>query len=895
MAADRPAPLATYRLQLGPGFGFAEAGGLGGYLDRLGITHVYLSPVLQAAPGSTHGYDVVDHSRASDDLGGEHGFRAMVAALHEVGLGVVLDVVPNHMAAALPQNRWWWDVLENGPSSFWGSFFDIDWDPPESTLRNRVLLPILGRRYGRVLEAREVALAYDEGSFTIHYFDHVLPVAPRSLDRVLADAARQTASPELGFLADALGELPLAWVTDRASVRRRHRDKGVLLDRVAALYRSDVGVGAAVDAAVDAVNKDPVLLDGLLERQNYRLAFWRTADQQLDYRRFFDIDTLVALRVEEADVLEETHAHVFEWVASGLVDGLRIDHIDGLAVPEGYLRTVEERTGGAWVVVEKILEAGEELPPSWPVAGTTGYDFLNVVGKLFVDPAGEQPLTAALATLTGDESSPEEVIRTGKELIVETSLVADLNRVGERALRLAEQTPGLRDVTRAEVHAALRALVVAFPVYRTYASGRPADQIDLAVLERAAADARAPEVDDDVLGFLLDVLAGRSGQDEARLDVARRFEQLTGPVMAKGVEDTAFYRYFRLVVHNEVGSDLAEWATTPEEWHEHGARRAAAGDGSLLATSTHDTKRSEDVRARLVLLSEIPGRWADAARAWSAMAGRHRAHGYPDPGTEYLLFQTLVGAWPLSTERALEYARKATREAKVHTSWTDPDPTYDAAVEGWVRGVLADPELTGAVDAFVAGLVEPGRVVSLAQTLCKLTAPGVPDVYQGTELWDLSLVDPDNRRPVDYGARSTLLGEIEEGGVSAADALARSDEGLPKLLLTARALHLRRARPECFAPGAGYQALDVDGPAATNAVACGRGRRGEPREVVAVVPRLVLGWAARTDGWAGTAVTLPPGRWLDVLTGAVHPGGAVPVAGLLAGFPVALLERAPHG
>ncbi|HEY2429920.1 MAG TPA: malto-oligosyltrehalose synthase [Acidimicrobiales bacterium] len=886
-------PRATYRLQLTPGFGFGEAAEVAGYLARLGVSHAYLSPVLQAAPGSTHGYDVVDHSKASDALGGEHGFRALVASLRDVGLGVVLDVVPNHMAAALPENRWWWDVLENGPSSFWGSFFDIDWDPPEATLRNRVLLPLLGQRYGRALEAGEVTLAYEEGSFTIRYFEHVLPVAPRSLDRLLADAARQTASPELGFLADALGELPLAWVTDRASVRRRHRDKGVLLDRVAALYRSDPGVAAAVDTAIATVNKDPEILDALLERQNYRLAFWRTADQQLDYRRFFDIDTLVALRVEEEEVLEETHAHVFEWVASGLVDGLRIDHIDGLAAPERYLRTLEARTGGAWVVVEKILESGERLPASWPVAGTTGYDFLNVVARLFVDAAGEAPLTAVLETITGDASPAEEVIRAGKELIVDTSLAADVNRLVERTLRLAEQSPGLRDVTRADVHAAVRALVVAFPVYRTYGSGRPADAADLAVLERAAADvrARAPEVDDDVLGFLVDLLAGRSRSDAGRVDVARRFEQLTGPVMAKGVEDTAFYRYLRLIALNEVGSDLGAWAITPAQWHERAARMAAGGDGSLLATSTHDTKRGEDVRARLVLLSEIPAKWAAAVAAWSSRAGRYRTRGFPDPDTEYLLFQTLVGAWPLSVERALEYARKATREAKVHTSWTDPDPAFDDAVEGWLRGVLADPELTGAVEGLVAGMVEPGRVVSLAQALCKLTAPGVPDLYQGTELWDLSLVDPDNRRPVDYDVRSALLAEIERGDVDAAAALSRSGEGLPKLLVTTRALHVRRARPESFAPGAGYTALDVVGPAAAHVVAYGRGPSGAPVDVVTVIPRLVLRWAARPDGWGGTTVVLPPGTWRNVFTGAIQPGGPAEVAGVLGGFPVALLER----
>ncbi len=943
-AWERRLPLATYRLQMTPDFGFAEAAGLAPYLARLGVTHAYLSPVLQAAPGSTHGYDVVDHSKASDELGGEEAFRAMVASLHAAGLGVVLDVVPNHMAAALPENRWWWDVLENGPSSFWGSFFDIDWDPPDQTLRNRVLLPILGQRYGRVLAAGEVAVTYDGRSFTVGYHDNVLPVAPRSLDRVLADAAGSVGSPELEFIAGALGDLPPAWATDRDSVRRRHRDKGVLLDRVASLYESDPGLASAIDGSLAALNADPALLDALLERQNYRLAYWRTADQQLDYRRFFDIDTLVALRVEDAEVFAETHAHVFDWVREGSVDGLRIDHIDGLGAPGRYLERLQDQTGGAWVVVEKILESGERLPPGWPVAGTTGYDFMNVVAKLFVDPAGCGPLTSALATLTGDRAQPDDVIRVGKELILDTSLAADLNRVVERVLRLTEATPALRDVTRAEVHTAVRALVVAFPVYRTYGAGTPARPEDVAIIERAAGTARAvvPEIDEDLLAFVVELLTGRGGPDPARLDVARRFEQLTGPVMAKGVEDTAFYRYHRLVAENEVGSDLTQWATSIDEWHRHCLDAVRRGDGSMLATSTHDTKRSEDVRARLVMLSEIPDRWSAAVREWRSATDRHRTSvspqtTYPDRGTEYLLYQAFVGAWPLTVERALGYARKATREAKLHTSWTDSDEAYDKAVEAWVRGVLSDASFVVPLSSFVDSLVEPGRVVALAQALCKLTAPGVPDLYQGSELWDLSLVDPDNRRPVDYGLRARLLEEVASGQVGAADALGRADSGLAKLVVTARALDVRRRRPACFEAAAGYTALVVTGPAADHVVAFARapavvGVRGEAApgrawperhaggagpseaapgrawperraggvgpgeagsriEVVTVVPRLVLGWAARPDGWAGTSIEVGPGRWHDVLTGRVHQGPTLAVGELLDAFPVALLER----
>jgi len=913
-AWSRREPLATYRLQLRPDFGFERAAELAPYLHRLGVTHAYLSPVLQAAPDSTHGYDVVDHSRASDALGGERQFLAMVEAFHAEQVGVVLDVVPNHMAAALPHNRWWWDVLENGPASFWAAFFDIDWDPPETSLRNRVLLPVLASRYGRALQAADLRLDFDGRGFTVRYVDHVFPVSPRSLDSVLTDAARRTGSPELEFLAAALGGLPPSSATDRDSQRRRHRDKGVLLDLVANLCSADPGISQAVSDAVAAVNADPDALDSLLERQNYRLSYWRSGVEQLDYRRFFDIDTLVALRVEDPEVFAETHDHILEWVRQGLVDGLRIDHVDGLANPQRYLERLAEATGGAWVAVEKVLSPGEELPASWAAAGTTGYDFCNLVTRLFIAPAGHDPLTHALAVMTGDVTDPVAVARDGKAQILDTSLAADLNRVVERVVRLTEQTAALRDVTRPEVGAALRGMIVAFPTYRAYSAGTTVRAADRKRVEEAAAEVarRTPDVDEDLLGFLVDLLTGGGRPELARLDAVRRFEQLTGPVMAKGVEDTAFYRYHRLVAANEVGADLSQWAVTPAEWHAHWLDPEVSRGGSLLASSTHDTKRAEDVRARLVLLSEIPERWVDAVRGWRKFTDRHRVDGqggatWPDRSVEYLLFQTFFGAWPLSAERAVAYALKAAREAKLHTSWTDRNVAYEEALEAWVRRSLGDPEFVSALGGFVGQLLGPGRVVGLAQTLCKLTCPGIPDLYQGTELWDLSLVDPDNRRPVDFDLRRRLLEEIAAGRVGAAEALARADEGLPKLLVVTRALELRARRPGCFGPTAGYTPLATAGPAAEQVVAFGRlaatgaaGARapgaGSAPDVVTVVPRLVLGLSAG-GGWDGTTVDLPVGRWQDRLSGAVSnsDGGGAAVEQLLAAFPVALLERLPDG
>ena len=915
MSPDRPAPRgavgATYRVQLNAGFTFDDAAAVAGYLRRLGITHLYCSPYLQAAAGSTHGYDVIDHGRLNAELGGADGHARMTRALEEQGIGQVLDIVPNHMALAGPDNGWWWDVLENGPSSQYAAYFDIDWDPPETKLMATVLVPVLGDHYGRVLEAGELQVVREGGSFVVRYYDHEMPLSPRSLDGLVSDAARRLRGAagdvpsadaglvdELESVALASSRLPHALATDRASQRERHRDKEVLRNRLARLAEEEPTVAAALDEAVKAVNEDHDALDALLQRQNYRLAYWRTAGRELDYRRFFDINTLVALRTEDEQVFDDTHALVLELVASGVLDGLRVDHVDGLLDPAGYLRRLRARSGhGTYLVVEKILEPGEPLPASWPVQGTSGYDFLNRVGSLFVDPAGEGPITELYHDFTGESAPYDDVVWLAKQQIMRTALAADVERVTAAAVQVCERQRRYRDYTRPELRDTLRELAAAFGVYRTYVvPGEPVAEADVAAVEAAVrgAAARRPDLDTDLLAFLGDVLLLRhgplttpvppGGPDPAEA-LAVRFQQLTAPVMAKGVEDTAFYRFNRLVSLNEVGGDPSRFGRPVEEFHRVNRSAAAEWPQAMLATSTHDTKRSEDVRARISLLSEMPDAWGRAVRRWSARNERHRrGEGLPDRNLEYLLYQVLVGAWPLDGERAAAYLDKAAREAKVHTSWTDPVPEYDDAVQAFVAGALGDAEFVRDLERFAAPLVEAGRVTSLAQAALRLTAPGVPDTYQGTEVWDLSLVDPDNRRPVDYRSRAALLDAL--AGAGPAEALARADEGGPKLWLVHRLLGVRRERPAPFGAGAGYEPLRAAGPQAGHVVGFVRGG-----EVAVVVPRLVLG-LARAGGWAGTTVALPPGHWSSALNGgAAEGGGDVLLAGLLAEFPVAVLVR----
>jgi (1->4)-alpha-D-glucan 1-alpha-D-glucosylmutase len=874
---------ATYRLQLHAGFGFEAAAALAPYLAALGVSHLYSSPVLEAVPGSMHGYDVVDHSRVSGDLGGERGRRLLAQALAREGLGLLLDVVPNHMAIHA-RNRWWWDVLENGSSSRYAAYFDVDWDPPESKLHDTILLPVLGDHYGRVLDRGELRLERDGGGFLVRYLEHSWPAAPRSLDGLLAAAAERCGSQELSFLAESFGRLPLPRLDDRRGFHRRHRDKEALKRLLDQLLRADPEAGAAVDAEVAATNADADRLHAVLDRQNYRLAFWRAAAQDLGYRRFFDVNSLVALRAEDERVFAETHVLVLDWLRSGALDGVRVDHPDGLREPQAYFERLRASAPDSWIVAEKVLVPGEDLPPGWPVEGTTGYDFAGLVLGLFVDPVGERPLTGLYTDFTGQPADFAAVAREKKRFVLREVLGSDLNRLTAQLLDVCERHREHRDYTRHEMHEALCELISSLPVYRTYVRAEQGaigevDRLRIEAAVEAAASAR-PDVDPALFAFIGSVLT-LDVRGDLETELVMRFQQATGPVTAKGVEDTAFYTFNRLACLNEVGGDPGRFGVPPPAFHRWCEEAWARRPQSLLATATHDTKRGEDVRARLALLSEIPARWEGAVRAWAALNEARRG-ARVDRNAEYLFYQTVVGAWPLTEERATEYLLKAAREAKEHTSWTRQDAGYEQALTAFASACLHDPSFRGSVEEFVAPLVGPGRLNSLSQTVLKLAAPGVPDIYQGCELWDMSLVDPDNRRPVDYEVRRRLLADLD--AMRPAQILSRMAEGLPKLWVVRQALALRRREAAAFGPGepGRYRRLEAAGPRGAHVVAFSRGGR-----VAAVAPRLVL--ALQESGWGDTSLTLPEGRWTSHLDGA-EVAGTVRLRDLLARFPVALLS-----
>ena len=888
-----PTPRATYRVQLHAGFTFDDAAAIVDYLADLGVSHLYCSPFLQAAPGSSHGYDVVDHHRLNAELGGEEAYERLCAALDARGMSQLVDIVPNHMAISGRENAWWWDVLENGPSSRYAGYFDIDWDPPEERMRTRVLVPVLGDHVGRCIDRGEITLVRDGASFEFRYFDHAFPVSPRSIDDLLRGVGENVRSDSLVRVAIDCSRLPHSLASDRESVVERHRAKEVLRAELAALFDKKPAVAVAVDEALTALNENPDAIDELLERQNYRLAYWKVAGQDLDYRRFFDITTLIALRSENLFVFADTHEKIIELIREGKVTGLRIDHVDGLRDPAAYLHLLDQAAGDTYIIVEKILESDEIVPGDWVVEGTTGYDFAVRVSGLFVDPAGEKPCTDIYAGFIDAPVDYETAVYENKHLVMREVLAADVRRLVNDLVWVCERHRQHRDHTRLDLSRAVREILAGLDVYRTYVRAGPSEPAegDVARVEAAVGRAieRRPDIDPSLLEFLRDLLLKRiSGPQEN--EFALRFQQLSGPVMAKGVEDTTFYQFNRLVSLNEVGGNPARFGTSVEEFHEVNARMAQDWPGTLLASSTHDTKRSEDVRARISLLSEIPQEWGAAVTRWAAMNARHKRDGMPDANAEYLLYQVLVGAHPLGVDRAVAFMEKASREAKQHTSWVDPVPAYDEALAAFVRAVLADDAFAADVAAFTAPLVPAGRRTSLAQMLLKLTSPGVPDIYQGTELWDLSLVDPDNRRPVDYDLRRTLLAKV--GEASAAEVLQSEDEGpsgpgsgvagAPKIWLTQRALDVRRRLPECFA-GAAYEPLPAAGERAANVVAYVRGGR-----VAVIVPRLVLGLR---DGWGDTTVTLPEGRWTDELGGSTADAGEVSLAALLSGCPVALLVR----
>ena len=877
-----PTPaLSTYRLQMTAGFGFAAAAEVLPYLAELGISHVYASPYLQAGKGSTHGYDVVNHKTMSQELGGPEAHAAFCSALKQAGLGQVLDIVPNHMAITGEQNNLWWDVLENGRGSRYAAYFDIDWDRPDGKLRGKVLMPVLGDHYGKVVDAGDLKVGRQAAAFTIHYYDHATPLAPESLCELLTEAAERCRSNELAFIAAALERLPTKG--DTASVVIRRRDKEVLLAQLERLFESEPATALSVDAVIAGLNADPERMDALLEAQHYRLAYWRTAGRELNYRRFFNINTLAGIRVEDPKVFHDTHALLLSWAEKGYLDGLRIDHPDGLRDPEEYLRRLREAAPRSWIVIEKILEPGEELPSQWPVDGTTGYDFLNVLGGLFIDQSAVEPLTRLYQEFTGCRADYQAVVRECKQLILADSFGGELGALTNALVELSQHRRAHRDFSRHELFVGVRELLTCFPVYRTYIRppvGPPREQ-DAKLIQQAVQQAAAHRLDIDPLiwAFLEGLLLGRL-PGEAESDLVMRFQQLTGPVMAKGVEDTAFYRYNRLICLNEVGGDPGRFGTSSAAFHDFCGRVARTWPRTMVTTSTHDTKRGEDARLRIAALCEMPEAWAARVREWSATNAAHKSDGRPDANDEYLLYQTLVGAWPLAPERLAEFLTKAAREAKVHTSWSYPNAEYEAALLGFAAAVTADGSFQVSLKRFIEGLLPAARLAGLSHTLLKYTAVGVPDCYQGAELWNESLVDPDNRRPVEFGVRRQMLAECRS--LRFDQTFARLGQGFPKLWLTWAALRVRQRFPTAFIGGE-YSPLTTGGPRADRLLAFARGA-----EVAVIAPRLLQ----QGGDWEDTEVALPGGAWHDVLTGRQHEG-RVRADELPPFFPGALLTRAP--
>lgn len=862
------APSATYRIQLGPGFGFAAARELIGYLGRLGVSHVYLSPYLQATRGSGHGYDIVDPHRVSADLGGAGELELLREALRGAGMAEVVDTVPNHLAVGSRENRWWWDVLARGPASPYSHYFDIDWHPPTAALGNRLLVPVLRGRYRHLLATGGIRLVWGPEAVEVAYLGWRLPLSPDSQARLLRRAAR-----EAGLADPAPTELAAPG----------EPDPGQPLDSTSGVAPVDAlgeGFEAALGELLKRLNRDPMALHDLLSSQHYQLANWRSANRHLNYRRFFDVTTLAGLRMEDPDVLADRDRLLLAWLETGQVTAVRVDHIDGLGDPLGYLARLRQASPDAWVVTEKILAVAEHLPPAWPVAGTTGYDFLRLVGGVLLDRRGEAAMTELYSEFTGELDSFDTIRDRAKRGVLAQILDSELERLTTQLAQICARDGSVH--RRSELREALLELVASFPVYRTYVAPDAAavDPESAARIQEALARAHRSCANPDLLRLLGDLLL-QSAPDGPERQLLLGLQQLTGPAMAKGVEDTAFYRYLRLISLNEVGDDPGRFGVPVEEFHRAMQERQERWPTSLNATSTHDTKRSEDVRARLHLLAEVPWLWAGSVRRWAAHNDRHRQRGMPSRKDEYYLYQTLVGAWPIARDRLHAALMKSAREAKAHTSWQSPNPAYEQALVGFADGCLDDPVFATELAAFVAQLVGPGRVNSLSQTLIKLTAPGVPDIYQGTELWDHSLVDPDNRRAVDYGIRRRLLAELESGAVP--DALA--DSGLSKLWLIRSALRVRAQMPNAFGPSGAYRPLPAAGSGSDHVLAFAR-----VEKVIAVAQRLPL---SRGGRWGDTALTLPAGSWVSQLDGRNFAGPEVMVADLLGTFPVALLVRGP--
>lgn len=929
-------PRATYRLQLNRDFDFNQATGLIPYLHELGISHCYASPLLQARPGSPHGYDIVAHDKLNPELGGQAEFQHLVQALKQRDMGLIMDVVINHMGVMGSDNPWWLDVLENGRASPFATFFDIDWYPLKDELRGKVLLPVLGDHYGNTLEKGDLKLAFDplEGSFCLFYFEHRFPIDPREYPRILGHALPQLeerldpkdpALLEFESLITAFGNLPSRYAFSPENIAERARDKALHKQHLAELHAANGDIAHYIDEVVRIFNgteekpADWMLMHELIDAQAYRPAYWRVAADEINYRRFFDINELAALRIEDPAVFDATHALLLELVASGKVEGLRIDHPDGLFDPQQYIQRLQQameksRPGlGAkspYLILEKILAAHEHLRQDWDVHGTTGYDFANLCNHLFLDGPAAEALRAIHEKHTGQAPSPGQGLYECKKLIMRVGLASELNVLATALSRIAESDPHTRDFTLIALRRALEEVIASFPVYRTYIRDGQASAEDARYIEWAVSVAkkRSRAADTSVFDFLREVLltsiaAGKPDNYRALiLGFAMKFQQYTAPVMAKGMEDTFFYRHNRLISLNEVGGDPERFGLSVAAFHHANQERLRDWPHSLLAGTTHDSKLSEDVRARINVLSELPREWDKKVRRWRKLNQHKKAHvddcPAPCANDEYRLYQVLIGAWPLEamngrerdtfSERITQYMLKAVREAKLHSSWVNPDQDYEAAVKRFVHLLLKPADQQHFLDDFLPfqhRVARLGMLNSLAQTLLRLTVPGVPDIYQGDEVWNFCLVDPDNRRPVDFDCRRALLQRLKALSEDADErceqlhrVLEKPEDGSPKLYLIHTLLTFRQQHAELFRRGE-YIPLETAGPAAENL--CVFARKHDGQIGISVVPRLCAELPLQAD-----ALLFSREAWTDTRIILPHSLAGIPFRNVLSGAPV---------
>lgn len=942
-------PVATYRLQFSADFRLSDAINLVDYLAKLGITDIYASPILTSRKGSTHGYDVTDPTQIDPDIGTVNEFEQLQNKLIQYGMRLILDIVPNHMAAST-ENRWWMDVLENGSESVFASYFDIDWHPPTRNLEGKVLLPVLGRSFGETLDRRELRLFFQNGKFYVQYFELIFPLMPRSYRRVLKhrfDDLKKILSEESPSFQEYSGIVAALSSLSEPTRSTAEAEKRVRLDavreRLQRLTAENPGIAAFINENVAYFNGRPgdaaslCALEHLLGEQHFRIAYWQDPNEAINYRRFFAISDLVGIRAEDPLVFDATHDQIFHLCAKGAVRGLRVDHIDGLRDPAGYLNKLQERlvtsqppgSGPIYLLVEKILSQNESLPEDWPVSGTTGYEYLNAANGLFVCQPGARNLEKIYFDFISRDMNFPDVIYEKKKLVMNTLLRVEMSSLGRHLADLASHDRYARDILRPELMDALIEVTACFPVYRTYIRNLDAPDSAKLMIERAINKARErrPQLSRNCFAFLCDVLTLANAphilpdQREERLAFVMRWQQFTGPIIAKGLEDTALYVYYPLLSLNEVGGNPEPSKVLPREgFVEFIRERQRRWPDSMNATSTHDTKLSEDVRARLNVLSEIPEEWAKEVAQWSKENESHKqsveGRKVPDANEEYLIYQALVGMWPADrselsslSERLREYAIKAIREAMVHTRWTEPNRAHELAVCNFIQKILSRQDhsrFVCGVTRFLQKVAYAGMINGLSQALLKIACPGVPDFYQGSELWNRHLVDPDNRRPVDFQIRTEALQTLLDGahfetaGI-AGDLLAQWPDGRVKLFMIWKALGCRRQYPLLFREGE-FAPLEVAGEGSHHVVSFLR-RLGEEQAIIAI-PRWVANIPNSGDKtaagkfWKGTNLQLPPetpNSWRNVFTAKAsesRPGGGKPlisVGELFADFPVALL------